>query len=91
MVKRRSAYDLPCEQVTLTPVERRQALRWWQSGADYHPLRCPVCAAILAVAPSEPRLLCSTDWCSYSSGEIPWGVYVAYQQFLAGSVASGEE
>lgn len=78
--KRRSAYDLPFERVELTVAERRLALLWWQSGESYHPLRCPVCAATLAVAPDGPKLYCPSDWCNYATGEVPWGVYVAWRR-----------
>jgi hypothetical protein len=80
--KRRSAYELPFESIELTAEERRKALLWWQSGADYHPLLCPVCGATLAVAAETPELHCPTVWCSYASSDIPWGVYVAWRRFV---------
>lgn len=79
--KRRSAYELPFERVELPAAERRQALLWWQSGSDYHPLTCPICGATLAVAAEAPELCCSTSWCSFNTAEVPWGVYVAWRRF----------
>lgn len=78
--RRPSAYDLPPERVTLDPDAQRDAIAWWQSGSHYLPLTCPVCAAILTLAPQGAVLTCPTRWCSYRSDEIPWGVYVAWQQ-----------
>lgn len=80
MGKRRSAYDLPFAPATLTPQQQRQALLWWQQGADYHPLTCPVCGATLTVAADAPALHCPTGWCSYATRDIPWAVYAAWQQ-----------
>ena len=90
--KRRSAYELPFAAIELTAQERRQALLWWQSGHDYHPLLCPVCGAVLVVAEAAPELRCPTAWCSYASIEVPWGVYAAWQRHRAerGSTAATE-
>lgn len=83
MAKRRSAYEIPFERVELTADQRRQALLWWQSGADYHPLLCPICGTPLDVDAAAPQLRCSTSWCSYATDEVPWGVYVAWRSFAA--------
>lgn len=81
--QRKSAYELPFEAVDLTAEERRQALLWWQTGADYHPLLCPTCGATLAVEAETPELYCPTAWCNYVTHEVPWGVYVAWSRFVA--------
>lgn len=83
--KRRSAYEIPYERVALTTTEQRQALLWWQTGEDYHPLLCPICNATLTVAPDEPALRCPTHWCNYTTREIPWGLYVAWRRFVDGA------
>lgn len=85
--RRRSAYELPFAHVDLTAAEQHQALAWWQSGADFYPLRCPVCGATLDVADGAPKLRCPTTWCSFATDEVPWGVYVAWRQ----SVGAGED
>lgn len=77
---RHSAYELVYRQTALTREEQLQALHWWQEQSDYHPLHCPVCAAILKVAAQRPELVCPTAWCHYTSTEIPWGVYAAWQE-----------
>lgn len=78
--RRRSAYDLAYAPTALAPQQQRQALLWWQQGTDYHPLRCPVCAARLEVAAEGVALRCPTAWCSYTTSDIPWGVYAAWRQ-----------
>lgn len=81
--RRKSAYEIPFEAVDLTAEERRQALLWWQTGADYHPLLCPICGATLAVDAEALELQCPTAWCSYATREVPWGVYAAWRRYAA--------
>lgn len=80
--KRKSAYEIPYAQVELTGDDQHRALVWWQAGEDYHPLVCPICGAVLKVAPTEAALTCPTRWCAYVTREIPWGVYVAWRRYV---------
>lgn len=80
MKRRRSAYEIPVTRVQLSPEEQRRAIAWWQAGEVFHPLCCPVCGLKLRLAAKEVRLECATAWCSYESGEIPWGVYAGWLQ-----------
>lgn len=80
MDKKRSAYEIPPARIDLSEEERRKAIEWWQNGEMYHPLLCPVCGKILSLSPRKIALECPTRWCRYSTEEIPWGVFAAWQR-----------
>jgi hypothetical protein len=77
MKKRRSAYELPFAKVALSEEDRRLALAWWQLGEHYHPLACPICGALLSLLAQRVALECPTNWCTFTTDEIPWAVFVA--------------
>jgi hypothetical protein len=74
------ASDLSYSQSKLSEEDRRLALAWWQRGEHYHPIACPICGAPLAPSAQGVALECPTNWCTFTTDEIPWAVFVAYQK-----------